>query len=403
MTHPPSSPPPRRSQRPDDGPGPSRAPAAIGLASFTSSVDRFAVSPLLVFLAVDLGASLAQTVAVAGGYFLAYGFTQPAWGMLSDRFGRLRVMRVALLGAALAGAASAVAPGLASLIALRVVTGAFFGGVIPTAITFIGDTVPGLHRQSALAGNMAYTAVGTALATAAAGVVGSTLGWRVMFAIPVLLALGCLLALRRVPEPALPAPRGLWSALGRALSHGWMLVIVGLVFVEGAVVLGLMTLLAPALQDQGVQAPTAGLAVAAYGLATLASSRAVRPLARRWPAHRLIALGGLGMVAGYAAVALHLSIGTVVFAAVGLGWGWALMHTALQSWATVVLPELRGTAVSLFAAALFAGSSVGTLAAGPLADAGHWGLLFGLTAAVGLVVAVASVVARGAYHRAHGH
>lgn len=398
MTPPPQTPP----QGPDAGPGPVRAPGAIGLASFTSSVDRFAVSPLLVFLAMDLGASLAQVVAVAGGYFLAYGFSQPLWGMASDRFGRLRVMRLALVGAALAGAASAVAPGLTSLILLRVVTGAFFGGIIPTAITYIGDTVSQLHRQSALADNMAITAVGTALATATAGVVGSTLGWRVMFAIPVLLALGCLLALRRLAEPALPEPRGLWSSLGRALSHGWMLAIVGLVFVEGMVVLGLMTLLAPALQDHGVDASTAGLAVAAYGVSTLTSSRLVRPLARRWPAHRLIGLGGLGLVAGYAAVALHLSIGTVVFAAVGLGWSWALMHTALQSWATVVLPELRGTAVSLFAASLFAGSSVGTLAAGPLADAGQWGLLFGLTAAVGGVVAVLSVVARSAYHRAHG-
>ncbi|MGM7666798.1 MFS transporter [Microbacterium sp. A93] len=390
-------------QTDDAGPGPSRAPFAIGLASFTSSVDRFAVSPLLVFLAVDLGVSLAQSVAVAGVYFLAYGFTQPVWGMLSDRYGRLRVMRLALVGAGLAGAASALAPGLGTLILLRGLTGMFFGGVIPTAITFIGDTVPGHHRQSALADNMAATAVGTALATAVAGVVGSTLGWRVMFALPVLLAAACLVALRPLAEPERAAGRGLWVSLARTLSHGWMLAIIALAFVEGAVVLGLLTLLAPALQDQGLDAATAGLSVAAYGAATLVASRLVKPLARRWPAHRLIALGGLGMVAGYAAVAQQVTIGTVVFAAAGLGWTWALMHTALQSWATVVLPQLRGTAVSLFAAALFAGSSVGALVAGPVASAGHWAVLFGVTAAVGGLVAVLAYALRRAYHRRHGH
>ncbi|WMY79025.1 MFS transporter [Citricoccus sp. I39-566] len=383
----------------DAGPGPSRAPFAIALASFTSSFDRFAVSPLLVFLAEDLGATLAQAVAVAGVYFLAYGFTQPVWGMLSDRHGRLRVMRLALLGAGLAGVGSALAPGLGALILWRGLTGAFFGGIIPTSITFIGDTVPNHHRQSALADNMAAVAVGTALATATAGVVGGALGWRVMFALPVLLAAGCLLALRSVAEPERPAAQGLWRSLARTVSNGWMLAIIALAFVEGAVVLGLLTLLAPALQDQGLDAATAGLSVAAYGAATLVASRLVRPLARRWPAHRLIALGGLGMVAGYAAVALHVSIGTVVFAAAGLGWTWALMHTALQSWATVVLPQLRGTAVSLFAAALFAGSSVGALLAGPLADAGRWTLLFGVTAVVAGVVAVLSFAARRAYHR----
>lgn len=387
----------------DAGPGPSRAPLAIGLASFTSSFDRFAVSPLLVFLAVDLGVSLAQSVAVAGVYFLAYGFTQPLWGMLSDRYGRLRVMRLALLGAGLAGAASALAPGLGWLILLRGLAGALFGGIIPTAITFIGDTVPGRHRQSALADNMAATAVGTALATAVAGVVGSTLGWRVMFALPVLLAVACLLALRPLVEPERGAAQAWWRSFAQTLSHGWMLAIIALAFVEGAVVLGLLTLLAPALQDQGLDAATAGLAVAAYGAATLMASRLVKPLARRWPAHRLIALGGLGMVAGYAAVALQVSIGTVVFAAAGLGWTWALMHTALQSWATVVLPRLRGTAVSLFAAALFAGSSVGALVAGPIADAGRWAALFGGTAAVGGLVAVLAYTLRRAYHRRHGH
>ncbi|NUL45291.1 MFS transporter [Cellulosimicrobium funkei] len=385
----------------DAGPGPSRAPLAIALASFTSSFDRFAVSPLLVFLAADLGASLAQSVAVAGVYFLAYGFTQPVWGMLSDRHGRLRVMRLALLGAALAGVGSALAPGLGALILWRGLTGAFFGGIIPTSITFIGDTVPNHHRQSALADNMAAVAVGTALATAVAGVVGGALGWRVMFALPVLLAVGCLLALRSVAEPERPAAQGLWRSLARTASNGWMLAIIALAFVEGAVVLGLLTLLAPALQDQGLDAATAGLSVAAYGAATLVASRLVRPLARRWPAHRLIALGGLGMVAGYTAVALQVSIGTVVFAAAGLGWTWALMHTALQSWATVVLPQLRGTAVSLFAAALFAGSSVGALVAGPVADAGRWTLLFGVTASVAGLVAVLSFAARRAYHRRH--
>lgn len=391
-----------QNHQPDAGSGPSRAPFAIGLASFTSSFDRFAVSPLLVFLAVDLGASLAQTVAVAGVYFLAYGFTQPLWGMLSDRFGRLRVMRLALAGAALAGVGSALAPGLGMLILLRGLTGALFGGIIPTSITFIGDTVPNHHRQSALADNMAAVAVGTALATAVAGVVGGTLGWRVMFALPVVLALACLLALRWVAEPERPGGQGLWRSLVESLSNRWMLAIIALAFLEGAVVLGLLTLLAPALQETGLDAATAGLAVAAYGAATLVASRLVRPLARRWPAHRLIALGGLGMVAGYAAVALQVSVGTVVFAAAGLGWTWALMHTALQSWATVVLPQLRGTAVSLFAAALFAGSSVGALVAGPLADDGRWTLLFGVTAAVAGLVAVLSFVARRAYHVHHG-
>ncbi|WP_246858495.1 MFS transporter [Citricoccus sp. SGAir0253] len=407
MTPPPEPPSPRRPEGPagpDAGPlapgaRPARPPAGVALASLTSSVDRFAVSPLLVVLAADLGATLAQALAVAGAYFLAYGFTQPLWGTLSDRFGRLRLMRVALLGAVLTGVASALAPSLAVLVVARALTGAFFGGIIPTAITYIGDTVPGPHRQAALADNMAAIAVGTALATAAAGAVGETAGWRVMFAIPPALALLCLWSLRGRPEPERPAPTRLWRAITAALSDRWMLLVMVLVFVEGAVVLGILTLLAPALQDQGLDATTAGLAVATYGVATLAASRLVRPLSRRLSRPAIMALGGAGLVAGYAAVAIHVSVGTVVAAALLLGWTWALLHTSLQTWATEVLPALRGTAVALFAASLFAGSAVGTVAAGPFADAGRWAGLFGVTAAVAAALVVATVVGRRAHLR----
>jgi predicted MFS family arabinose efflux permease len=394
---------PQDPETPDDGAAHPRTPLAISLASFTSSLDRFAVSPLLVFLAADLGATLAQAVAVAGVYFLAYGFTQPVWGTLSDRFGRLPLMRFALVAAAVTGLLSAVAPNLALLLVLRGVTGAFYGAIIPTTITFIGDTVPGRHRQSALADNMAAVALGTGLATAAAGVVGSVVGWRVMFALPAVVSVLCVLALRSVAEPDRAPSRGAWQAITSTVRHGWMLVIMGLVFVEGSVVLGMLTLLAPALQDQGLDAAVAGLAVAAFGVSTLACSRLVRVLSRRWSPPVMIAVGGVGMVAGFAAVAVQVSIGTVVFAAAALGWTWALMHTALQSWATVVLPALRGTAVALFAAALFAGSSVGTLVAGPFADAGRWTALFGTTAAVAAVVVVMSVLARQRYLTLAGH
>ncbi|MCY1157902.1 MAG: transporter [Citricoccus sp.] len=385
----------------DAGPRPTRPPAGVALASFTSSFDRFAVSPLLVVLAIDLGATLAQALAVAGVYFLAYGFTQPAWGTLSDRFGRMRLMRVALLGATVTGILSALAPNLALLIVARALTGAFFGGIIPTAITYIGDTVPGPHRHGALADNMSAVAIGTALATAAAGFIGETVGWRLMFAIPPALALLCLLALRGRPDPGLAEPTGLWRAITMALSDRWMLLIMVLVFAEGAVVLGILTLLAPALQDQGLDATTAGLAVATYGLSTLVSSRLVRPLARRLSRPAIMALGGAGLVAGYAAVAVHVSVGTVVAAALLLGWTWALLHTSLQAWATEVLPALRGTAVALFAASLFAGSAVGTLAAGPFADAGQWSGLFGVTAAVAVVLVVAAVAGRRAHLRSY--
>lgn len=381
----------------DDASAHRRPPLAISLAALTSSVDRFGISPLLMFIAVDFGVSLAGSVAVASVYFLCYGVSQPVWGILSDALGRLPVMRIALIGAVLGSLASLLAPGLLSLTLARAVTGAFFGAVVPASITYVGDTSTPRHRQSALSDLMAAIAVGTALATAAAGLVGQWLDWRVMFAVSAGLALLSLIPLFRLPEPERETGVSILRGMVLFFRERWALLVVGLAFVEGALVLGLLTLLAPALEHQGVSPGAAGLSVAAYGVATILVSRGVRPLTARWSPSRIIALGGTCLTLGLGIVALHQSVPTVIVAALLLGATWALMHTSLQAWVTEVVPSARGLSVAFFAGCLFAGSAAGSGLAGPLAEAGHWGLLFGVAAVVALALTVVAAATRSRY------
>jgi predicted MFS family arabinose efflux permease len=58
-----------------------------------------------------------------------------------------------------------------------------------------------------------------------------------------------------------------------------------------------------------------------------------------------------------------------------LGFGYVALHTTLQTRATEVTPEARGTALALFAFCLFLGGSVGSALFGPLVDHG-WHRLF---------------------------
>ncbi len=78
-------------------------------AAFLSTFDRFTIAPMLVTIAADLRVSLAEVSATASLYFLLYGLMQPVWGMLSDRLGGVRVMRLALLGVLVPGLLSAMA------------------------------------------------------------------------------------------------------------------------------------------------------------------------------------------------------------------------------------------------------------------------------------------------------
>ena len=212
------------------------------------------------------------------------------------------------------------------------------------------------------------------------------------------MALAVLLA--RLPEPkgfASENKEGPLVQVGRVLGRPWAMVVIGIALVEGAVILGCLTFLAPSLESIGFSPAVAGLAVGLYGLAVLGWTRAVKLLANRLGASTLILIGAGMLALGYSSGAVGQSLAGVSAAAIFVGGGFAFMHSTLQTWATEVVPEARATVISLFAAALFAGSGVAAMAAAPLAEAGSFGLLFALAALVALPLGLFAGLARRRY------
>ena len=371
-------------------------------AAFVSTFDRFTIAPMLVTIAAALGVSLEQAAAAASVYFLLYGLMQPVWGMLSDRLGRVRVMRLALLAAVVPGLLSALAPDLAVLVVGRALAGALFAAVIPSALVYIGDAVPISGRQKALADQLAASAVATAIATATAGLAAYLGLWRFAFATPAIAAgiLGLGLASRLPEPPKESGDAGLLAQIGLVLRHPWAILVVVLALVEGGVILGFLTYLAPSLEAEGYGAAVAGLAVGLYGIATLGWTRVVRKATDRLGRHTLILIGGAFLASGYTAGALNRHLAGVALAAILVAGGFAFMHSTLQTWATEVLPDARATVVSFFAGSVFAGSGVATAAAAPLAEAGSFGLLFALAALSAIPLGLVGSAARLSYDRA---
>jgi predicted MFS family arabinose efflux permease len=378
----------------------SGGPRLLQLAAFFSSFDRFVVAPMLVTIADSLQVSLTEVAATASLYYLLYGLMQPVWGMVSDRLGRVRVMRLSLFGVAVAGVLSALAPNLTVLIAARAFAGGLFAAVIPASLVYIGDTVGMGSRQKALADLMAASAVGTALATVLGGLAAYLDGWRIAFAAPALAGVALAVLLAQLPEPKAFSEQkreGPLVQAGRVLVQPWALVVVGIALVEGAVILGFLTFLAPSLESVGFSPAVAGLAVGLYGLAVLGWTRAVKLVANRLGASALILIGAGMLMLGYASGAVGQSLASVSAAAILVGGGFAFMHSTLQTWATEVMPEARATVISLFAAALFVGSGVATMAAAPLAEAGSFDMLFALAALVAVPLGLFAGLARHRY------
>ena len=359
-------------------------------ASASSSFDRFVIGPVLLTVAAAFHVGLARAASVASLYYLLYGLSQPFWGLCSDRLGRVRTMRLALGIAFVAGALAVLSPSLTLLVVMRAIAGAAMGAVVPTCLVYLGDAVPFGARQRILTDLNAASAAGLTLATALGGVLAATVSWRAAFAVPTLLAGLLAVLLARLPEP--PADTVRQAGVGTVLRSGWARVVLLLALVEGAVLLGLLTYLAPALQSTGASATVSGLVVALYGVGLLLASRVVKRLVDRVAPAVFIGFGTASLVIAYLLVAHDQGPGSIGLAAGCIGAGWASMHSTMQAWATEAVPGARAAMVSLFAGALFLGSGSATAALAPLAGADRWGVMFAgaaaLAAAFGLVAAV---------------
>ena len=67
-------------------------------------------------------------------------------------------------------------------------------------------------------------------------------------------------------------------------------------------------------------------------------------------------------------------------ATAALGFGYYMLHNTLQTNATQMLPEARGTAVAGFSSALFLGQSTGVAIAAPIVNQGGTAPVFLLAA-----------------------
>lgn len=360
--------------------------------------DRFSVAPMLIPIAASFGVSLTAASAAASLYYLAYGLMPLLYGLLADRFGRVRIMRAALVGTALADLLSALSPSLTFLLVARFITGGIACGVFPTTLVYLGDRYAFNVRQQAIANVLIFVALGTATGTILGGLVAYLLNWRVFFLIPAVLAVAVAIALGRIPESL--TARSTQNPIGQVatvLRSRWALWLLALSVLQGAVMFGFVTYLAPALEAGGHSPAIAGLVVASYGLSVLVCTRLFSRVARVVPAALLLAGGALMLMLGFLIAAASQSVPAILGSSLLAGGAYAFMQSTFQAWFTDVVPQARGTAIALFATAIFGGAALATSAAAGLADAHAYRTLFTVAAILTLPVLIGGSLSRWRY------
>ncbi|MFD9354011.1 MFS transporter [Streptomyces sp. NPDC060031] len=368
--------------------------------SFLGNFDRIVITPLLLPAAKGLHVSVGSVTVALTAYLLLFGIMQPVHGLISDVFGRVRVMRFALLGMCVADVLSGLAPNLGLLILGRALAGASAAALLPVMVAYVGDRLPFERRQRTVASLLAAGAVGTAGATVVAGVFTHLWSWRAAILLVAVCAPVLAVAFGRMPEAHSAAPGGMrvGERLATVFRIGWFRFLVVFAVFEGAAMLGFFNFFNAALQVGGHSIVDAGLVTGSYGLAAVAGGLAVRTLGDRVSAATHFGVGGALLCAGYLVCVPAQSMATVLAGSVLSGLAFALVQSIVQTWGTQVAPpQVRGIATSLVASAVYTGAALSTYLVSGLADEKHFGPLFAIAAAVTLPVALIGPVARARF------
>jgi putative MFS transporter len=182
---------------------------AIGVVTFFDAFDQLLISYVLPVISQEWRLSPAgSTWAITAGSLGMLGGALLS-GRLADRYGRVRLITVALLVYSLASLALAASPGFLAFLLLRFVQGLGIGGEVPIAATYIGE-IANVHRRGRFV--LLYEIifpVGLLAASLVAIWVIPAFGWRWMFVLGALPLPAVYLIRRYVPEsPRWLAARG---------------------------------------------------------------------------------------------------------------------------------------------------------------------------------------------------
>jgi len=180
----------------------------VAAVQFVNILDFVMVMPLGPDFAASLGIPTSKLGLIGGSYTAAAAVSGLAASFFLGRFDRRPALGVAMLGLVVGTALGGLATGLHSLMAARVLAGAFGGPATSLSFSIIADVVPAQRRGTAMGVVMGAFSVASVLGVPAGLELARHLGWRAPFF--GVAALGALVALSAVF--LLPSLRGHLSA-----------------------------------------------------------------------------------------------------------------------------------------------------------------------------------------------
>lgn len=358
-------------------------------------------------LQAELGFSDAQLgIAVSGAFALSAMLT--AWGgAFTDRAGPQRALRVATLSSAVGFAVLAVAPVYAVLLVGVLLAAPGNAIAQPGANVLIAEGVGVRRRGIALGVKQSAIAVSTALAGVASLVLVATLGWRWAYGFGIVVAAVAAASVHDVRAGVVVEPVAATGGRTDGGPAGHAAVDRAVVraaaftgFAGAAAVASIGTFLVRAAEDAGLAASTGRIVLTAgsvllIGMRILWGSLADRGVVDPAPMVVRLLVGG---TVGYLLLSTGTLPGFVLGAALAFGAGWAWPGLVFLSLVRR-FPAAAGRPSGQVQRGMFVGAMIGPFLFGLVADAVSFTVAWWMSAAWGLLAAVAALgVARATRH-----
>lgn len=377
-------------------PGFRRALVAVlfaGLASFQALYATQALLPTLSdALSVDPATAALTVSATTGGLACA---VIPV-SILSERFGRRRVIVISAFVATLLGLVVAASPGIGSMIALRLLQGIVIAGVPAVAMAYVSEEVHADHVSRVMGLYISGTTVGGLLGRIIPSIVLEFAGWRMAVAVSAAVAFvfailtWYFLPIQRRFRPKALSFSGEWQAIRRHLADPRILALCALAFLFMGAFVSLYNYLGFRLGDRfGLSPALAGFVFVLYLSGTWSSARAgvwAKTVSRR----RLIAIATVGACAGLGLVAVPW-LPAVIAGVLAFTASFFVAHSLSSSGVGLVAQRDRAEASSMYLFSYYAGSSVVGWISGMVFGGLGWGGLVPWLVALSLVAGACAV------------
>lgn len=187
------------------------------VVSFIAFLDGAVINIALPALEADLGGGLALQQWAVDAYLLTLGSLILLAGSLSDSFGRLRILRIGLLGFGATSLVCTFATDGTVFVLARALQGAAGALLVPSSLALIIATFPRADQGRAIGRWTAWTTSAFLVGPVFGGVLVDIVSWRLVFAINVVPIVVAMVLLRRLGRDEVDPGRARVDWIGAAL------------------------------------------------------------------------------------------------------------------------------------------------------------------------------------------